>query len=120
MAGYDPADSASVNHSIPNYRAALTGNVSGVRVGLLRHFYTTDNEASHTTRHAIDAAAKKLEEMGCKVHEIQLSPLSEWAACGGIILMAEGYATHETNLRSCFTDYGEVFRFPYGFSRIDH
>lgn len=110
MAGYDPADSASVNHSIPNYRAALTGNVSGVRVGLLRHFYTTDNEASHTTRHAIDAAAKKLEEMGCKVHEIQLSPLSEWAACGGIILMAEGYATHETNLRSRFTDYGEVFR----------
>ncbi len=110
MAGYDPIDPASANYLIPDYREALTGDVKGVRVGLLRHFYTTDNEANSATRNAIDAAAKKLEEMGCEVQEIRLSPLSEWAACGGIIMLAEAYAIHENNLRIRFTDFGEVFR----------
>lgn len=110
MAGYDPIDPSSANYSIPDYSATLTGDVKGMRVGLLRHFYTTDNEANSATRDAIDAAAKKLEEMGCEVHEIQLSPLSEWAACGGIIMLAEAYAIHEDNLRTRFTDFGEVFR----------
>src|SRR5216684_1836148 len=110
MAGHDPADPASANHPIPNYRAALTGDVKGLRIGLIRHFFTTDNEANAATRDAIDTAAKKLEEMGASVREITLSPLSDWAACGVIIMMAEAYAIHEANLRTRFTDYGEAFR----------
>ena len=110
MAGYDTTDPVSANQSIPNYIGALKGDVKGMRIGLLRHFYTTDNVANHVTRDAIDIAVKKLEELGCEVQELQLSPLSQWAACGGIIMMAEGYAVHESNLRTRFTDYGEVFR----------
>ncbi len=110
MAGYDSIDPVSVNRPIPNYRSALTGNVTGVRVGLLRHFYTADNKANTETCDAIEAAAKKLEEMGCIVNEITLSPLSEWAACGTIIMLAEAYAIHESNLRERFTDFGVIFR----------
>jgi aspartyl-tRNA(Asn)/glutamyl-tRNA(Gln) amidotransferase subunit A len=110
MAGHDPADPASASRPVPDYRAALTGDVKGRRVGLIRHFYTTDNEANPATRDAIDTAAKKLEEMGCTVREIRLSPLSEWAACGVVIMLAEAYAIHDANLRTRFTDYGEAFR----------
>jgi aspartyl-tRNA(Asn)/glutamyl-tRNA(Gln) amidotransferase subunit A len=39
-----------------------------------------------------------------------LSPLADWAACGNAILNAEAYAIHEANLRTRFTDYGEIFR----------
>jgi aspartyl-tRNA(Asn)/glutamyl-tRNA(Gln) amidotransferase subunit A len=38
------------------------------------------------------------------------SSLDEWAACGVTIMLAEGYAIHEQNLRERFTDYGEIFR----------
>jgi aspartyl-tRNA(Asn)/glutamyl-tRNA(Gln) amidotransferase subunit A len=110
LAGFDPTDLTCSNHPIPDYRRALTGNVNGLRVGLLRHFYMTDNKVNTATRVAIDAAAKKLEEMGCIVSEVQLSPLSEWTACGSIIMLAEAYAIHESNLRARFTDYGQVFR----------
>jgi aspartyl-tRNA(Asn)/glutamyl-tRNA(Gln) amidotransferase subunit A len=110
MAGHDPADPASANHPIPDYRAALSGDVKGLRIGLIRHFYTADNEANPATRDAIDAAAKKLEEMGASVREITVSPLAEWAAPGIIIMMSEAYAIHEANLRTRFTDFGEAFR----------
>lgn len=110
MAGHDPADPASANVPIPDYRKALTGDVKGLRIGLVRHFYTTDNEANAATRDAIDAAAKKYEEMGASVREITLSPLAEWASCGVLIMMCEAYAIHETNLKSRFTDFGEIFR----------
>jgi aspartyl-tRNA(Asn)/glutamyl-tRNA(Gln) amidotransferase subunit A len=110
MAGHDPADPASANHPIPDYRKALTGDVKGLRIGLIRHFYTTDNAANAATSGAIDAAAKKYEEMGASVREITLSPLQEWAACGVLIMMTEAYAIHEANLRTRFTDFGEIFR----------
>ncbi|MBV8778733.1 MAG: amidase [Alphaproteobacteria bacterium] len=110
MAGHDPGDPASADVAVPDYRRALTGDVKGLEIGLIRHFYTTDNEASPATRDAIDTAAKKYEEMGASVREIALSPLAEWAACGVLIMMAEAYAIHEANLRNRFTDFGEIFR----------
>ena len=110
MAGHDPADPASANRPIPDFRKALTGDVKGLRIGLIRHFYTTDNEANAATRDAIDAAAKKFEEMGVPVREITVSPLAEWAAPGILIMMSEAYAIHEANLRTRFTDFGEAFR----------
>src|ERR1700680_248293 len=74
MAGHDPADPGSANRPVPDYRKALTGDVKGVRVGLIRHFYARDNEANAATRDAIETAAKKLEEMGASLREITVSP----------------------------------------------
>jgi len=110
MAGHDPADPASAKRAIPDYRAALTGDVKGLRIGLIRHFYSTDHEANAATRDAIDSAAKTYEGLGCSVREITLSPLAEWAACGVTIMLSEAFAIHQENLRKRFTDYGEIFR----------
>jgi aspartyl-tRNA(Asn)/glutamyl-tRNA(Gln) amidotransferase subunit A len=110
MAGHDPADPASANRPIPDYRAALAGGVRGLRIGLVRHFYERDNEANAATRQAIAAAAGVLEDLGCTVRELTLSPLADWAACGVTIMLAEAYAIHEADLRRRFTDYGEAFR----------
>src|SRR6266568_4861393 len=110
MAGYDPADPASANHPIPDYRAAIQGSVKGLRIGLVRHFYERDNDTNPATRAAIASAAQTLEGLGCSVRELTLSPLPDWAACGMAIMQCEAYAIHEANLRTRFTDYGEIFR----------
>ncbi len=110
MAGHDPADPASADRPIPDYRAALRAGIKGLRIGLVRHFYERDNEANAATREAIAAAAQTLESLGCTVRELTLSPLADWSACGITIMLAEAYAIHEANLRSRFTDYGEFFR----------
>jgi aspartyl-tRNA(Asn)/glutamyl-tRNA(Gln) amidotransferase subunit A len=110
MAGHDPADPASADRPVPDYRAALPGDVKGLRIGLIRHFYESDNPANEATRRAIAAAAKLLEDLGCSVREVRLSPLPDWAACGMLIMLSEGYAIHAANLRERFTDYGKAFR----------
>jgi aspartyl-tRNA(Asn)/glutamyl-tRNA(Gln) amidotransferase subunit A len=110
MAGYDPADPASANRPVPDYRAALSGDVRGLRIGLISHFYETDNPANEATRQGIAAAVQVLEDLGCSVRELRLSPLADWSACGIVIMLAEGFAIHEATLRERFTDYGEAFR----------
>jgi aspartyl-tRNA(Asn)/glutamyl-tRNA(Gln) amidotransferase subunit A len=110
MAGYDPGDPASADRPVPDYRAALSGDVKGLRIGLIRHFYENDNPADEATRQGIAAAVKVFEDLGCSVRELRLSPLAEWAACGVIIMLSEAYAIHQATLRERFGDYGEMFR----------
>src|SRR3954462_4191112 len=110
MAGHDPADPASANQTIPDYRAALQAGVKGLRIGVIRHFYERDNEVNAATRQAIEAAAQKFAELGCSVRDVALSPLDDWASCGVLIMLAEAYAIHQHNLQRRFTDYGEIFR----------
>jgi len=110
MAGHDPADPASADRPVPDYRASLSSQVKGLRIGLIRHFYETDNPANDATRQGIGNAAKVFEDLGCSVRELRLSPLADWAACGLTIMLAEAYAIHEATLRERFVDYGEAFR----------
>ncbi len=110
MAGHDPTDPASADRPVPDYRAALSGGVKGLRIGLIRHFYENDNPADAATRQGIAAAVKVFEELGCSVRELRLSPLADWAACGVMIMLTEGYAIHQPTLRERFEDYGEIFR----------
>ncbi|MGC2200382.1 MAG: amidase [Stellaceae bacterium] len=110
MAGHDPADPASGDVPVPDYRAALSGAVKGLRIGLIRHFYESDNPANEATRQGIAAAVEVLEDIGCSIRELQISPLADWAACGIIIMLSEAYAIHEATLRTRFSDYGEAFR----------
>src|SRR5260370_977968 len=110
MAGHDPGDPASADRPVPDYRAALSGDIKGLRIGLIRHFYENDNPADEATRQGIAAAVKVFEDLGCSVRELRLSPLAEWAACGVMIMLSEAYAIHQATLRERFGDYGELFR----------
>src|ERR1700719_353279 len=56
LAGHDPADPASATHTVPDYRAALTGQLRGVRVGVIRHFHETDYPVEPAVQTGIDNA----------------------------------------------------------------
>ena len=59
IAGHDPRDVASANLPVPNYTAALTGEVSGLRIGVpSQHFQVPlDPEV----RQAVNAALEQLK-----------------------------------------------------------
>src|SRR5207237_505003 len=42
IAGHDPADPASADEPVPDYAAVLNQGVKGLRIALIRHFYTKD------------------------------------------------------------------------------
>ena len=110
MAGYDAADPASIDKPVADFTTDIAKNVKGLRIGVVRHFFETDNPASPATRHGINHALDVFEHLGAEVSDVALSPLAEYHACGSIILTAEAYAIHEPWLKTRFNDYGELFR----------
>ncbi|MBI4182648.1 MAG: amidase [Proteobacteria bacterium] len=111
IAGYDPEDPSTVDRPVPNYLRALTGNIKGLKVGLVRHFYDGDIKVQEEVRQGVETGAKTLASLGAKVDEVRLSPLHDYTAACWVILASEAYAVHEENLRSRLYDYGANFRF---------
>ena len=76
IAGADEQDSTNVPEPVPDYSAALSGDVKGLRIGLPREYQVEglDPEVKAVT----DAAVKQLEALGAEVKEISL-PHTEYA-----------------------------------------
>ena len=82
VAGYDPKDPYTRQVPVPDYRGALTGDVRGLRVGLVKELLDpAEFELDRETREAVFAAADVLGELGAEVREVSL-PLAP--LCGFI------------------------------------
>src|SRR5215468_6412268 len=110
MAGHDPEDPASVDRPVADFTAELGRGVKGLRIGVVRHFFETDNRASDATRAGIDAALDFFRKEGAEVRDINLSSAADYHAVGYLIMVTEAYTLHAPWLRERFTDYGELFR----------
>ena len=110
LAGYDERDPSAVETTVPDYVAPLNDGVRGLKVGMLRHFYTKDFEAPPEIITAIDGVGNTLRDLGATVGEINVSPLIDWHAVGRIILPAEAYAIHEENLQNRWAEFGPLAR----------
>ena len=110
LAGYDERDPSAVEATVPDYVAPLNDGVRGLKVGMLRHFYTKDFEAPPEIITAIDGVGNTLRDLGATVGEINVSPLIDWHAVGRIILPAEAYAIHEENLQNRWAEFGPLAR----------
>jgi aspartyl-tRNA(Asn)/glutamyl-tRNA(Gln) amidotransferase subunit A len=76
IAGYDPRDSTSMNLPVPDYAAALDGNVRGLRVGVPREYFVEGMQPA--VEEAVRAAIDRLAELGACVVEVSL-PHTEYA-----------------------------------------
>jgi aspartyl-tRNA(Asn)/glutamyl-tRNA(Gln) amidotransferase subunit A len=110
MAGHDPEDPASVDRPVPDFTAELGKGAKGLRIGVVRHFFETDNRASDATRAGIDAAVDFFRKEGAEVRDITLSPMVDYFAVGWLIMITEAFALHGPWLRERFMDYSEMFR----------
>jgi aspartyl-tRNA(Asn)/glutamyl-tRNA(Gln) amidotransferase subunit A len=112
IAGYDERDPGSVNTNTAAgaYTADLGRDVKGLRVGVIRHFYTRDVEGDGEMVAGIEAAVKVLGELGASVREVTTAPLGEYAACNRTILSSEAFAIHEKWLRERPQDYANLTR----------
>ena len=110
IAGHDPRDPTSVDTPVPDYLSGLNNDLAGLKIGMLRHFYTTDFDAPREIVSAIDGVGKTLSSLGAEVGEVTVSRLDDWHAVGRIILPAEAYAIHEDNLRNRWSDFGPLAR----------
>jgi aspartyl-tRNA(Asn)/glutamyl-tRNA(Gln) amidotransferase subunit A len=110
LAGYDPADPASVAAPKVSYASAIAAPLRGLRVGLLRRYYEHDVPASPEVLQMMSRAAATLRSLGCRVEDATLPSVQEYNAVGRIIISSEAYALHENTIRTRLSDYSRVFR----------
>ena len=98
IAGYDPNDVASARVEIPDYTTALTGDVRGLRIGVVKEYFEAplDPEVDRSVRDAIGV----LESLGAVVTEVSFPMFNDSQAISGAILMSEAAAYHRNLLAS--------------------
>ncbi|CAI8018416.1 Glutamyl-tRNA(Gln) amidotransferase subunit A [Geodia barretti] len=98
IAGHDPLDHATSEAPVPDYTTALTGDIRGLRIGVIREYFETeiDPAVAALTHRAIAV----LGELGAEIVEVSL-PLYEYAQpISNAILSAEATAAHRDILLS--------------------
>jgi len=103
IAGHDPNDATSSREPVPDYTAALTGDIKGMRVGVIREL-TSDLDLSVAQSFA--TATRMLTRLGAIVDEVALPAIAEASAIATTITFAEAAEYHETWLRTRPADYG--------------
>ena len=109
IAGHDPLDPASAAKSVPDYRAALTRDIRGLRIGVLRHQFEAEAPVPSAVRAALDEALAVLRGLGAELEEVRIRPAQDYADVKIIGAESELYAVHEAGFRADLGLFGEDF-----------
>jgi len=83
IGGHDPMDSTSANVPLPDFTAALSKDVKGLKVGIPKEYFAEGLDAD--VEKAVREAIKTLESMGMQAVEVSL-PHTEYAVATYYIL----------------------------------
>ena len=97
IAGHDPNDKITSTEPVPDYQAALTGKVNGLRVSVVRELIYTD-VVEDEIRQSVSTAVETLRTMGAQVKEISIPLAANAGAINGAIRV-EAPCTYQDLLR---------------------
>ncbi|MCF6265878.1 MAG: Asp-tRNA(Asn)/Glu-tRNA(Gln) amidotransferase subunit GatA [Desulfuromusa sp.] len=87
IAGYDPADSTSVDCPVPDYLKNLKTGVAGKKIGLPKEYFIAGLDPD--IKKAVDAAIATYRKLGAEIIEVSLPHTDYSVACYYLIAMAE-------------------------------
>ena len=87
VAGYDSADSTSVNASVPDYRRNLKKGVKGLKIGLPKEYFIDGLDAE--VKGAVEAAIRTYRELGAEIIDVSLPHTKYAVACYYLVATAE-------------------------------
>jgi aspartyl-tRNA(Asn)/glutamyl-tRNA(Gln) amidotransferase subunit A len=103
IAGHDPRDPTSADVAVPDYEAALDGDVRGLRIGVPETFFFDDTDAP--VRAAIETAVAVLAERGATVQRITLPLMDAVSAYVSVVSRSEAATIHAQWMRDRPQDY---------------
>ena len=109
IAGYDHNDPQTSRLPVPDYSASLTGDLSGVRIGVLKEFLQ-EGAVHQDVLSAVTAAATRLEELGASVEEVSLPAVTDISIVAAAISESDGAFVHRDWLRTRPDEYGQNTR----------
>ncbi|MBA3740766.1 MAG: Asp-tRNA(Asn)/Glu-tRNA(Gln) amidotransferase subunit GatA [Chloroflexi bacterium] len=90
LAGHDARDSTSVDTPVPDYAAALSGDVMGLRLGVPREYFVEGMEPG--VERAVRTAIDMLRDLGAEIADVSLPSTDRGLATYYIINPAEASA----------------------------
>jgi aspartyl-tRNA(Asn)/glutamyl-tRNA(Gln) amidotransferase subunit A len=102
-AGKDPKDPTSAPEPVPDYEAALTGSVKGMRIAVCETYFLDGADAPVVA--AFEAALATLKDAGAEVTRVQAPSLRAVSAYVALISRVEGAAIHANWMREHPGDY---------------
>ena len=108
IAGHDSLDSTSLPDPVPDYIAALNGNVRGLRLGILTEHMGADLPS--VIADATWTAVRELERAGMRVQEVSLPGLAAADEALLTLIMPEATLVHQAWLRDHADDYAPLTR----------
>ena len=108
IAGRDPHDPTTSRRPVPSYRAALTGDVREVRVGVVRQWMETSMEPE--VRAAVSSAIEHLDGLGARIVDLDVPAVRLGPPASNAIMAVEAYGVHRRWLRERPRDYSPDVR----------
>ncbi len=110
IAGHDPEDPGSANVPIPNYMAALTGEVKGLVIGVPWAWFE-ELPPSDATMTALQDALSVFRSMGADIRPVTLPSLRDYEYAKKVIAVAELFTIHGQDLRERPELFGASLRY---------
>ena len=109
LTGHDLADAGSVAVQVPDYRAALTNDIRGLKIGALRHYWEEDLPAHEELRRAMDEAIEIFGKLGATVETCRTRPMRDSMDVKVIIAETEIFSINHHDLARRPGDFGRDF-----------
>lgn len=110
IAGFDPLDPTTVQREVPDYAAALSGSLEGVRVGIPRSYFFDAPELDAEVRDGVLAAVEQLAAAGATIRDVVLPHAEVARYAQRAIMLSEAYAYHRADLARQPEKYGKHTR----------
>jgi aspartyl-tRNA(Asn)/glutamyl-tRNA(Gln) amidotransferase subunit A len=104
MAGPDPEDPTASTAPVPDYMAATTGAIKGMRIGVPSAFYVDDLDAD--VARILDDTIAVLKREGATVVQVELPDQRQLHAACQLVVAVEAAAFHKRWLVERLQDYG--------------
>ena len=109
IAGYDPDDPASADRPVPDFSTALTADLRGMRIGVVRHFWEEELAIDGELRKATESALATLEQLGARLDDVRMRSLQEYHDVKTIISMSELFSINHHDLIERPGDFGSDY-----------
>ncbi|HEX6003350.1 MAG TPA: amidase family protein, partial [Burkholderiales bacterium] len=109
-AGYDIEDPGSAPFEGCDYLGSLDGDLRGLRIGVIRHFWEEDLPVRPVVARALDAVCRVFRELGANVEPVRVSPLQHYTDVKNLMSGVELYTAHERLLKAHTAEFGAIMR----------
>ena len=104
IAGYDPKDPYTWNTPVPDYLAALNGEIRGLKVGVVQERVDSDAVEPEVRTNVVNAISV-LGELGAVIQQVSIPLMVQAGTISSALIMVDAVAVHQKGIDEHLDQY---------------